>query len=639
MCGIVGIAVFNESPPPSFAQLKQMCGTIIHRGPDDEAVDIKSNVGMGMRRLSIIDLEGGRQPIFNEDYSVRTMFNGEIYNFKELRRQLESNGHFFRTNSDTEVIVHAYEQYGKEFPKFLNGMFAIALHDLKNKMLYLVRDHVGIKPLYYAFKKKYIIWGSEIKALLASGMLKRELNIDALGQFLAWEYIPGKHTLFKGINKLKPGQMIEIHLENPACKPVTYWDVPNRHASFSMTSKYWEEAVDQKLEECVKRQLVSDVPLGGFLSGGVDSSLVMASMGDAKAFSIGFDDSTYNELSHARKVAAYLGIEHVESILRPDILELFERLMYHMDDPIGDFSIFPTYLVSSHTRKHVKVALSGDGGDELFGGYETYIAQYIAEQYARMPIFIRNSFIEPIIKFMRPRPAKKGVVNKAKRFIEGLEHPTMLKHARWRIFGGELFRSEIFTEEAQNSLLTPSGCHILDLFHRSRDRTPLNQCLYVDFKSYLVDNCLVKVDRMSMAASLEVRVPFLDKELVELAFQVPDNLKVTKGQTKVMLKKLAAKYVPRECIYRPKEGFSIPIKHWLNTILRPLMENLLDQRKIHSQGIFKPSKIKQLKQEHLAGLANHSHILWPMMIFQAWHERWLEGPVRIQSVTGTSTHR
>jgi asparagine synthase (glutamine-hydrolysing) len=582
-----------------------------------------------MRRLAIIDLKGGRQPIFNEDFSIRTVFNGEIYNFKDLRRELEDRGHLFRTNSDTEVIVHAYEEYGLAFPKYLNGMFAIALHDSRKRKLFLVRDHVGIKPLYYVFTDKHILWGSEIKVLLAADMVERELDVDALGQLLIWEYIPGKATLFKGVNKLEPGHLIEIQLDSPECIPFSYWDVPEIAAAYSLSPMGWEEAVDQKLRESVQRQLVSDVPLGAFLSGGVDSSLVVASMGNAKAFSIGFDDSTYNELAYARKIASHLGLEHVEDVLTPDILELFDQLMYFMDDPIGDFSIFPTYLVSRHTRKHVKVALSGDGGDELFGGYETYVAQSIVDRYGRILDFFGRNLVGPLIRSIRPRPAKKGLVNKAKRFFEGLEHPSQLSHARWRIFGGEIFQTQIFTEEAYSQLVTPAGAHIIDLFQRSGNRTPLNKSLYVDFKSYLVDNCLVKVDRMSMATSLEVRVPFLDKELVELAFQMPDELKVKNGQTKVLLKRVASRHVPRECVYRQKEGFSIPIKSWLNNKLKPLMENLLDQREIRSQGLFEPAAVERLKQEHLVGVANHSHVLWSLMVFQAWKKRWLEGPSKV----------
>lgn len=625
MCGIAGIAVFNGASPPTYEQLRTMCDTLVHRGPDEEGMDIQDNVAIGMRRLSVIDVTGGSQPIFNEDRTIRTVYNGEIYNFREMRRDLESKGHVFTTNSDTEVIVHAYEQYGSDFPKYFNGMFAFALHDSNRRKLFLVRDHIGIKPLYYSFDHNRIVWGSEIKTLLASKLVKRELDIDALGEFLAWEYIPGKGTLLKTVRKLEPGEMIEINLDRPKCNPKAYWDVPLPDYSSSRSSQDWEDEIDHKIKESVNRQLVSDVPLGAFLSGGVDSSLMVAAMGEAKTFSIGFDDPTYNELGWARKVADHLGVEHVDDIIKPDIMSLFDHLMYFLDDPIGDFSIFPTYLVSRHARKHVTVALSGDGGDELFGGYETYLAEAKAQQYTRVPASLRKKLIEPFVRSLKPRSAKKGLVNKTKRFVEGLEHSEDLSHARWRIFIGESLKRELFTSEALEELTTPTGSHILELFGRAGNRQDLNKSLYVDLKSYLCDNCLVKVDRMSMAVSLEARVPYLDKEMVELAFRLPESLKVANGQTKVLLKKVAARYVPRDCIYRPKEGFSIPIKTWLNAELRPLIEELLNSKEIEKEGLFQASTIERLKQEHLAGVANHSHILWALMVFQAWRKRWLEG--------------
>lgn len=625
MCGIAGIAVFDGEPRPTWEQIKEMCQTLSHRGPDEGGMDIRDNVAIGMTRLAVIDVSGGSQPIFNEDRTVRTVFNGEIYNFRELRKVLESKGHVFVTNTDTEVIVHAYEEYGSDFPIRFNGMFAFALHDSANRKLFLVRDHMGIKPLYYSFTPKHIVWGSEIKALLASGFVARELDIDALGEFLAWEYIPGKGTLLKTVRKLEPGQMVEIDLNHPVCNPRTYWDVPLPLGSSSMKAAEWEDAVDHKIRECVQRQLISDVPLGAFLSGGVDSSLVVASMGEATTFSIGFDDPTYNELRWSQRVAEHLGIEHLTEIIKPDIEELFERLIYFLDDPIGDFSIFPTYLVSRLARKHVTVSLSGDGGDELFGGYETYLASSRAKQYNYIPSFFRNKIIEPLIKSLKPRPAKKGLVNKAKRFVEGLEHPVELDHARWRIFAGEVVRGELFTDEAREELVTPAASHILELFRRAGDRQPLNRSLYVDLKSYLCDNCLVKVDRMSMAVSLEARVPYLDIELVDLVMRIPDALKISNGQSKVLLKRVASRYVPKDCVYRPKEGFSIPIKNWLGNQLRPLMEELLNSRKLDEEGVFRVSTIERLKTEHLTGLANHSHLLWSLMVFQAWCKRWLEG--------------
>lgn len=625
MCGIAGIVAFGDAPVPTWDQLRAMCASLVHRGPDEEGMDIQDNVAMGMRRLSIIDLAGGSQPIFNEDRSVRTVFNGEIYNFKELRRALQAKGHVFSTHSDTEVIVHAYEEYGSDFPRCLNGMFAIALHDSTNRKLYLVRDHIGIKPLYYAFTAAHLVWGSEIKALLACGLLEKRLDVDALGEFLAWEYVPGKRTLFTTIRKLEPAQMLEVNLDRPRCEPKFYWDVPVENGAAGSRAGVWEEQLDGAIQQAVKSQLVSDVPLGAFLSGGVDSSLVVAAMGPAKSFSIGFDDPSYSELKWARRVARHLQADHRDEIIKPDIAELFHKLMYYLDDPIGDFSIFPTFLVSHYARQKVTVALTGDGGDELFGGYETYVAEDRARQYQLIPQFLRNRLIEPVVKSLRPRAEKKGVVNKAKRFLEGMGHAEGLSHARWRIFLEDALRQELFTNDALRRLETPAGAHIADLFRRAGERQPLNRSLYVDLKSYLCDNCLLKVDRMSMATSLEARVPFLDKEIVELAFQLPPSLKVANGKTKVLLKRIAARHVPRNCVYRSKQGFSIPIKNWLKTQLRPLLEDLLSPAAIEDQGVFRMDTIQRLKNEHLAGTANHSHILWSLMVFEAWRRLWLEG--------------
>ncbi len=623
MCGITGAVSFNGNSIISRDQLKKMVDTLYHRGPDEYGLDVHEGVSLGMRRLSIIDLKGGSQPIYNEDRSVWTVFNGEIYNFPELRKTLESKGHIFNSHTDTEVIVHAYEEYGADFSKHLNGMFAIALHDRKKKKFILSRDHIGIKPLYYYADSGFIVFGSEIKALLESGLVNRKLNVDALAEFLAWEYVPGRGTLLAGVNKLEPANYLEIDLENPIIEPREYWDIAQSRGDENLTQSDWENLVDEQLKKSVRMQMISDVPLGAFLSGGVDSSLIVASMGDAKTFSIGFDDPSYNELQWAKKVAAHLHVDHKDEIIKPDVVELFERLMMFMDDPIGDFSIFPTYLVSNLARKHVTVALSGDGGDELFGGYETYIAENLANKYSVIPKIFRSSVIEPILSTLKPTAKKKGLINKAKRFVEGFDHQDELSHARWRIFGGELMRKELFTEDAKDRIKKPAADHILNLFNKAGDRGALNRSLYVDVKSYLSDNILTKVDRMSMAVSLETRVPFLDPDLVDLAFRIPEKLKVESGKTKVLLKKLASKYIPSEAIYRPKEGFSIPIKTWLGNEFRPLMEDLLDERKIHRDGIFSPEKIKNLKKEHLNGEANHSHILWSLIVFHDWQNRWL----------------
>ena len=623
MCGIAGIAAFNGGTP-TIEQITRMCDAIAHRGPDGKGYDITDSVALGMRRLSIIDVAGGQQPIFNEDGTILTVFNGEIYNFRQLRRSLESQGHTFSTQTDTEVIVHAYEQYGSDFPNYLEGMFAIALHDTVRKKLILVRDPIGIKPLYYAYSDRYLVWGSEIKTILASNVVERSLDINALGQFLAWEYVPGEATLFQQIRKLKPGSRWEIDLKQPSCQPEIYWDIPTTAEDLTLSATDWQDLVAEKLERSVKQQLVSDVPLGAFLSGGVDSSLIVAAMGEAKTFSIGFDDPSYNELGWAQMVADCLGVDHTSKVIKPEVAELFEDLMYFMDDPIADFSIFPTYMVSQLGRSQVKVVLSGDGGDELFGGYETYLADEKARLYGRIPKIVRSQGIERLVGSLKPQAQKKGLINKARRFIEGLEYPQALSHTRWRLFTGEPIQQTLLTPDAHSAITQPIEAHILQLFQQAGEREPLNRSLYVDVKSYLCDNILTKVDRMSMAVSLEARVPFLNRELVELAFRIPSQYKIERGKTKVLLKTIAAQRVPSNCIYRPKEGFSIPIKQWLKTQFRPILEDYLQPDILKEQGLFEPKTIECLKQEHLNNKANHSHLLWSLIVFQAWYRRWFE---------------
>jgi asparagine synthase (glutamine-hydrolysing) len=444
---------------------------------------------------------------------------------------------------------------------------------------------------------------------------------------MAWEYVPGRGTLIEAVRKLEAAHTLEVHLggagDTPKISVRRFWDVPAPTGErLTRTEEAWADDVDETIRRCVERQLVSDVPLGAFLSGGVDSSLVVAAMGDAQTFSIGFDDPTYNELAWAQRVADHLGVSHDFEVIQPTVVDLFDDLMNFMDDPIGDFSIFPTYLVSRHARRRVTVALSGDGGDELFGGYETYLAQDKARLWQRIPRFLRSGMAEPAIRALRPTAKKKGLVNKAKRFVEGLEHPDALGHARWRLFVGDSLRRSLFTQEAQSAMATGSERHILELREDAAARDEVDRGLYVDFRSYLVDNCLVKVDRMSMACSLETRVPLLDKELVELAFRVPSRLKVSGSETKDLLKRVAARHVPRECVYRPKEGFSIPIKHWLRTEFRPALEELLSPSRLTRDGVFDPVTAERLKAEHLSGEANHSHVLWSMLVFQDWRTRW-----------------
>jgi asparagine synthase (glutamine-hydrolysing) len=622
MCGIAGI-VSTRAPQPSRDELVRMCDAMTHRGPDDAGYLVDGAVALGMRRLSIIDIAGGHQPMFNEDETVAAVFNGEIYNHRELRLWLESEGHRFRTGSDTEVIVHLWEQVGLEFPKYLNGMFAIGLFDRARNSVVLTRDHVGIKPLYYSIDARGMVFGSEVKVLLASGRVERRLDIDGLGQFLAWEYVPGAGTLMRDVRRLEPARSLVFDVATGNCSVQRFWHplaVAGSHKERSAAA--WEDDVDAAIRRAVKSQMMSDVPLGAFLSGGVDSSLVVASMGKSDTFSIGFDDPSYDETRWSGRVAAHLGVAHHVEIIRPDVLELFESLMHFMDDPIGDFSIFPTYLVSRLASQHVKVVLSGDGGDELFGGYESYIAEQRFRSWCRIPAWLRHRLLEPAAQAIRPTAAKKGLVNKAKRFVEGARLDPALGHARWRMFCDEAMLTRLLTVEARQSVTTPVGQHVLDLRDEAQGRDSRDQALYVDFGSYLVDNCLAKVDRMSMACSIEARVPLLDREVVELAFRLPPDLKYTRKASKILLKRVASRYVPRECVYRPKEGFSIPMKHWLKTDLRELVERYLEPGRLRAEGLFEPGVVGRLWSEHLNNRANNSHLLWSLLVFQQWRDRW-----------------
>ncbi|HEY6454179.1 MAG TPA: asparagine synthase (glutamine-hydrolyzing) [Steroidobacteraceae bacterium] len=624
MCGIAGMAALGGATVTQ-EQLRAMCDAMVYRGPDDAGYLVDPGVAIGMRRLAIIDLNSGHQPIFNEDDSVAVVFNGEIYNYRELRAWLEAHGHRFRTASDTEVIVHLWEEVGADFAQRLNGMFAIALLDRRQRKLVLARDHVGIKPLYYARVANGLVFGSEVKVLLASGWVPRRLDMDAVGQYLSWEYVPGAATMMRDVRRLEPASLLELDLQSAQIQIQRFW-TPLRaggsQGSAARSATDWEDEVDETVTRSVRQQLISDVPLGAFLSGGVDSSLVVAAMGAAQTFSIGFDDPTYNETQWSRRVADHLGVNHTIEIIRPDVHSLFDRLMHHMDDPIADVSIFPTYLVSKLAADHVKVVLSGDGGDELFGGYETFLAQEKARTWEMLPAWLRRGVIAPLAERVPPTAAKKGLVNKVKRFVEGASLPAPLGHTRWRLFLDERHRQALFTSSAAALLTSPVGAHIAQLNAEAAGLGARDRALYVDFRSYLVDNCLTKVDRMSMACSIEGRVPLLDKNLVELAFRVPEQLKYTSSETKVLLKRVAARHVPRECVYRPKQGFSIPIKNWLKVEFRDLLEHYLAPARIRASGIFQSAVVARLQREHFDNRANHSHVLWGLLVFEQWRDRW-----------------
>lgn len=626
MCGICGVTYFDRERNVLEHLVKSMCDVIRHRGPDDEGWITKRNYGIGMRRLSIIDLFTGRQPISNEDGSIWIVFNGEIYNHVELRNKLIKKGHKFQTKCDTEVIVHAYEEYGEECPKKLNGMFGFAILDLKKQILFLARDRLGIKPLYYYHDSKKFAFGSELKSILQVPNIPREVDLRALDLFLTFEYIPSPYSIFQGIRKLPPGH--SLTLKDGRINIREYWDL-----DFEEKEIPEDELCEQLLElfqDAVKIRLMSDVPLGAFLSGGIDSSAIVAMMSrvmdrPVKTFSIGFKEDTYNESHYAQQIANHFNTEHHVEIIEPNALELAEKLVGFLDEPFGDFSIFPTYLVSKMARKHVTVSLSGDGGDELFAGYDTYIANKAGRAYERLPRLLRNA-MHPILSRIPPTEKKKGLINRAKRFVEGMELPADLEHTRWMIFLQEGEKNKLYSDDLQDTLNgSDSFEFIRNYFNRVNTSDPLNRQLYVDIKSYLVDNILVKVDRMSMATSLETRVPFLDHRFVEFSATIPSRLKLQGKNTKYLFKKAMGDVLPPQILNRSKEGFSIPIKNWLKEDLKPLMLEVLDQEKIKREGFFNTNYVEQLKKEHLSGKENHSHRLWSMMVFGIWQDLYLRG--------------
>jgi asparagine synthase (glutamine-hydrolysing) len=625
MCGICGLTYFDRERVVPEAIIKRMCDAMTHRGPDDEGLLVKRNTGIGMRRLSIIDLSTGHQPICNEDGTVWIVFNGEIYNYLEVRDELMKRGHKFRTKSDTETIIHAYEEYGVDCPKKLNGMFGFAIWDQKNQTLFIARDRLGIKPMYYYYDTERLVFASELKSLLQVKEVPRQVELQALDMYLTFEYIPAPYTIFQNIAKLSPGHWLK--LENGKVTIRKYWDV-----NFDEREYKEQEICEQLvalLQDAVKIRLMSEVPLGAFLSGGIDSSSVVGLMSremnrPVKTFSIGFKESSYNEVNYARVVANHFKTEHQEFIIEPNALDLAEKLIWHLDEPFGDFSIFPTYLVSKMARQYVTVALSGDGGDELFAGYDTYIANKVARSYRRLPSFLRKGMLEPWIAKLAPTEQKKGLVNRAKRFVEGTLLPENLEHTRWMIFLQEMEKSRLYAPEVQSEIrYSDSFEFIRKYFKQTRTTDDLNRQMYVDIKTYLVDDILVKVDRMTMAASLEGRVPFLDYRFVELAATIPSRLKLKGTNTKYILKKAMKDILPPQILKRGKQGFSIPIKNWLKEDLKGLMLDVLSPHKIKQQGFFNADYVQRLTQEHLSGQENHSHRLWAMMVFGIWHDIYL----------------
>jgi asparagine synthase (glutamine-hydrolysing) len=625
MCGIAGIVGANRSDRIDEAVVRRMCDAIVHRGPDDEGLLASQNTGLGMRRLSIIDLAGGHQPIFSEDRSAWIVFNGEIYNFPELRPELEAKGHRFATHTDTETIIHLYEEFGAECVQKLRGMFAFALWDDKLQKLLIARDRLGKKPLHYALHRGKLYFASEIKSILAVAPELAEVNRPALLQYMYLGYIPDPATAFVGIHKLPPGHLLEFERGEVCIRK--YWDLPQYATHQPSSEEECLEELEFRLAEAVRIRLISDVPLGAMLSGGTDSSTVVALMARAsskpvKTFAIGFTQADFDESKYARIVAEKFGTEHHELILQPDVVGTLEKLTRSLEEPFADSSMLPTYFISCLARQHVTVALSGDGGDELFAGYERYGIQQGREQFARIPASLSRLYRKHVFPLV-----PKGT--RGRQLSYNLSLPWRERYADEMCFVPAFEREFPLLSPEFRATIAESGDPqdiLLKYFDRAPAQDPVSQMLYVDTKTYLVEDILTKVDRMSMLTSLEVRVPILDHLFVEWVTGLGPEWKMRGGEQKYIFRKLAERVgVPRDVLYRPKQGFALPLVHWMRNELRELILTTLLEPRTLQRGYFDPTGVRRLLDEHFSGRRNRSSAIWRLLIFELWQRNFLEG--------------
>ena len=623
MCGIAGVVSTTRESNITEALVRQMCDPITHRGPDDEGIYVADGAGLGMRRLSIIDLSGGHQPIFNEDRSAWIVFNGEIYNFLDLHPELEKNGHRFKTKSDTEVIIHLYEEMGSDCVQKLRGMFGLAIYDKTKRKLLLARDRLGKKPLHYALYKGKLYFGSEIKSILAVAPELAEVNSQGLLEYLYYGYVPDPITAFTGIQKLPPGHLLEF--ENGEIRIRQYWDMPEFGTHSPKSEEECLEELESELLKATRMRLISDVPLGAFLSGGTDSSTVVALMarassGPVKTFSIGFKKDDFNEADYARIVARKFGTDHHEMILEPDVVQTVEHLTSSLEEPFGDSSMLPTYYVSQMARRHVTVALSGDGGDEMFAGYDRYrihsnrrIFEHIPE-WARK--FYRNQVFPRLPNSMQGRKFSYNIsLSWQERYVDGLSFVPAFERDTPLLSDG--FRDILRRSDDPGNVLRR-------YFAKAPAKDPVSQILYVDTKTYMVADILTKVDRMSMLNSLEVRVPILDHVFVELAASLTADWKLRGSKQKYILRKLAERVgVPREVLYREKRGFSLPLVHWMRNELRDMLMILVEPRTLQ-RGYFVANGIQKLMDDHLHRGRTMTGRLWRLLMFELWHRNFLE---------------
>ncbi len=629
MCGIAGIVSEDVNDHIEAGTIRQMCQAIVHRGPDDEGIFVSHGAGLGMRRLSIIDVAGGHQPIFNEDRSVWIVFNGEIYNFPELRPELEARGHKFNTNSDTEIIVHLYEEMGAACVTKLRGMFAFALYDQRRGKLLIARDRLGKKPLHYAVVDGRLLFGSEIKSILAVAPDLARLDRQALLQYMYFGYILDPLTAFSPIRKLPPGHLLEFERGELRIQP--YWDVP-QYGTYSPASE--EECLsemEKRLAEAVRIRLISDVPLGALLSGGTDSSIVVALMARAssepvKTFSIGFKQADFNEAPYARLVAKKFRTDHHELILEPDIVGTVEKLTSSLEEPFGDSSMLPTYYISCLARQHVTVALSGDGGDEVFAGYDRYRTSLHDRSFPWLPDWTRNFYRNHIHHRLPYKVPGRSLAYSIslpwnERYAEDVSLQPLFREMG--LLSGEFLREA--KEESPLNVL--HAC-----LERAPAQDPLSRLLYLDTKTYLPGDILTKVDRMSMLTSLEVRVPILDHLFLEWAASLTPEWKMRGSKQKYILKKLAERVgVPREVLHRPKQGFALPLVHWTRHDLKDMILTVLLEPRTLQRGYFNPKAVRQLLDEHFQKRRNHSGRIWRLLAFELWHRNFLESMPRAEA--------
>jgi asparagine synthase (glutamine-hydrolysing) len=629
MCGITGIVRTGRRDVDGDV-LRRMSEAIRHRGPDDDGFFEAPGVGLAMRRLSIIDVAGGAQPIANEDGTVTIVYNGEIYNHEEVRSELLKLGHRFRTSSDTEAVVHAYEEWGEECVTRLNGMFAFAIWDEPRQRLMLARDRVGKKPLLYADLGDELVFGSEFSAVLAHPRVSRDPDDDALRLYLGFQCVPAPWTAFRAIRKLEPGHVLVWERGHVATR--RYWRI-EREPKVTWREDEARERLLALLEDAVRIRLMSEVPLGAFLSGGIDSSAVVALMAKVspsrvKTFTIGFEEEEYSEVEHARAVAQAIGTEHHEEIVQPDALEILPTLVRHYGEPYADSSAIPTYYVCRAARRHVTVALNGDGGDEGFGGYERYAGMGIAERYRKLPAALRAGLVEPAVRSLVPANRDKGFPRKVRRFVDSASQPPARRYGRWTLaIAGELFDAVATPDFARRTAsadpLALLEAHFRAPFGEAGEgiaEDVVEAAMRVDAERYLPDDLLVKVDIASMAVSLEARSPLLDYRVLEFAAKLPIDLKVRGKSTKYLLRRAFEGALPSEILRRPKMGFGVPVGRWLRKEFRPLVDELLLSEGAARRGYLDPRSVRRLVDEHVEGRVDRTAQLWTLLMMEMWFE-------------------